>query len=129
MLFSDRLEILNPGTLPKGWTAERLLRTHDSKARNLAIAQALNWAGYVEKSGNGTESIVRRCLDAGLPKPEYHPDNVDYKVIIWRNPAWMGAVRAQLGRSQGAVATGEMFNLVGGIRIEAERDCCRGENA
>ncbi len=31
-------------------------------------------------------------------------------------------------RSRGAVATGEMFDLVGGIRIEAERDCCRGEN-
>ena len=103
MLFSDRLEILNPGTLPKGWTAERLLRTHDSKARNLTIAQALNWAGYVEKSGNGTESIVRRCLEAGLPKPEYHPDNVDFKVIIWRNPARVGQVGAQLGPSQGAV--------------------------
>ena len=38
-------------------------------------------------------------------------------------------VEAQSGRSQGAVATGEMFDLVGGIRIEAERDCCRGENA
>ena len=103
MLFSDRLEILNPGTLPKGWTAERLFRTHDSKARNLTIAQALNWAGYVEKSGNGTESIVRRCLDAGLPKPEYHPDNVDFKAVIWRNPARLGPVGAQSGRSQGAV--------------------------
>ncbi len=103
MLFSDRLEILNPGTLPKGWTAERLLRTHDSKARNLTIAQALNWAGYVEKSGNGTESIVRRCMDAGLPKPEYHPDNVDFKVIIWRNPARLGPVGVQSGRSRGAV--------------------------
>ena len=79
-------------------------------------------------------------MDAGLPKPEYHPDNVDFKVIIWRDPARLGpvgvqlgrsrgAVRAQSGRSQGAVATGEMFDLVGGIRIEAERDCCRGENA
>ncbi len=101
MLFSDRLEILNPGTLPKGWTAERLLRTHDSKARNLTLAQALNWAGYVEKSGNGTESIVRRCLDAGLPKPEYHPDNVDFKVVIWRNPDRLRSGNAQSGSSQG----------------------------
>jgi predicted HTH transcriptional regulator len=103
MLFSDRLEILNPGTLPKGWTAERLLRTHDSKARNLTIAQALNWAGYVEKSGNGTESIVRRCLEVGLPKPEYHPDNVDFKAVIWRNPGRLGLVGTQLGRSQDSV--------------------------
>ena len=34
---------------------------------------------------------------------EYHPDNVDFKVIIWRNPARLGPVGAQLGRSQGAV--------------------------
>ena len=117
MLFSDRLEILNPGTLPKGWTAERLLRTHDSKARNLTIAQALNWAGYVEKSGNGTESIVRRCLDAGLPKPEYHPDNVDFKVIIWRNPVRVGPVGAQSGPSQGPVRdqsqNGSACNTIG----------------
>ena len=126
MLFSDRLEILNPGTLPKGWTAERLLRTHDSKARNLTIAQALNWAGYVEKSGNGTESIVRRCMDAGLPKPEYHPDNVDFKVIIWRNPVRVGPVGAQSGPSQGSVAERQclqyyrariLSEIVGGGRL------------
>ena len=95
MLFRNRLEIINPGTLPKGWTVERLLRTHDSKARNLVLAQALNWAGYVEKSGNGTEAIVRRCVQSGLKTPEYHPDNADFKVIIWR--------RAQSGHSQGTV--------------------------
>ena len=124
MLFRDRLEIINPGPLPKGWTVERLLKTHESKSRNLVLAQALNWAGYVEKSGNGTEAIVRRCIEEGLPPPEYHPDNVDFKTIIWRNPNRMdkmpeygdglvhgkaqsgpsqGPVRAQSGRSQGAV--------------------------
>ena len=123
MLFSDRLEILNPGTLPKGWTAERLLRTHDSKARNLTIAQALNWAGYVEKSGNGTESIVRRCLDAGLPKPEYHPDNVDFKVIIWRDPARLGPVGAQLGSSQGAVGA-QLGRSQGAVRAQSPREKC-----
>ena len=103
MLFSDRLEIINPGTLPKGWTADKLLKTHDSKARNLTLAQALNWAGYVEKSGNGTESIVRRCLEAGLPKPQYLPDNVDFKAIIWRNPKRLGPVGTKSGLSQGSV--------------------------
>ncbi len=104
MLFRNRLEIINPGTLPKGWTVERLLRTHDSKARNLVLAQALNWAGYVEKSGNGTEAIVRRCVQSGLKTPEYHPDNADFKVIIWRRAQLghsQGTVRAQSGHSQG----------------------------
>lgn len=101
MLFSDRLEILNPGTLPRGWTADRLLKTHDSKARNLALAQALNWAGFVEKSGNGTEAIVRRCVEAGLPAPEYLPDNVDFKVVIWRSAARRGGAGAQSRPNQG----------------------------
>ena len=123
MLFSDRLEILNPGMLPKGWTAERLLRTHDSKARNLTIAQALNWAGYVEKSGNGTESIVRRCLEVGLPKPEYHPDNVDFKAVIWRNPGRLGPVGTQLGRSQGAVGA-QSGRSQGAVRAQSPREAC-----
>ena len=41
MLFRDRLEIMNPGTLPRGWTAETLLTTHESVARNKVIAKAL----------------------------------------------------------------------------------------
>ena len=114
------------GSLLKGRTAERLLRTHESKSRNLTLAQALNWAGYVEKSGNGTESIVRRCLDAGLPKPEYHPDNVDFRVIIWRNPVRVGPVGAQSGPSQGSVAERQclqyyrariLSEIVGGGRL------------
>lgn len=104
MLFRNRLEIINPGPLPKGWTVDRLLHTHDSKARNLVLAQALNWAGYVEKSGNGTEAIVRRCVQCGLRTPEYHPDNTDFKVIIWRRAQsghGQGTVRAQSGHSKG----------------------------
>ena len=53
----------------------------------------------------------------------------DRDVFAAKHSVPKGLVGAQLGRSQGAVATGEMFNLVGGIRIEAERDCCRDENA
>ena len=49
------------------------------------------------------ESIVRRCLEVGLPKPEYHPDNVDFKAVIWRNPGRLGLVGAQSGPSQSTV--------------------------
>ena len=84
MLFRNRLEIINPGSLPKGWTVKKLLETHDSRSPNLTIAQALNWAGFVEKSGNGTESIISLCTEQGLKSPEYFADNVDFKAIVWR---------------------------------------------
>ena len=84
MLFRDRLEVLNPGTLPRGWTAANLLQTHDSKPHNGILATAMQWAGYVEKSGYGTEDIVRKCKAWGLREPEYHPSAVDFRLVLWR---------------------------------------------
>ena len=84
MLFRNRLEVLNPGTLPRGWTAENLLQPHDSKPHNGILATAMQWAGYVEKSGYGTEDIVRKCKDWGLQVPEYHPSSVDFRLVLWR---------------------------------------------
>ena len=85
MLFRDRLEVLNPGTLPRGWTAANLLQTHDSKPHNGILATAMQWAGYVEKSGYGTEDIVRKCKAWGLREPEYHPSTVDFRLVLWRH--------------------------------------------
>ena len=84
MLFRDRLEIINPGTLPRGWTAANLLQTHDSKPHNGILATAMQWGGYVEKSGYGTEDIVRKCKAWGLREPEYHPSDVDFRLVLWR---------------------------------------------
>lgn len=71
----DRLEIMNPGTLPPGWTAETLLATHESIPRNKVIAKPLDWAGYVERSGHGTEFIIEKCEAQGLSTPQYKPDS------------------------------------------------------
>ena len=84
MLFRDRLEIMNPGTLPRGWTAETLLTTHESIARNKVIAKALDWAGYVERSGHGTEFIIEKCEAQGLATPQYKLDAAIFHTIIWR---------------------------------------------
>lgn len=87
MVFRDRVEIINPGTLPKGWTAEMLTRTHHSEPRNTCIAKALNWAGYVERSGNGTESILARCAEYELKTPEFKVGTADFRATIWRRSA------------------------------------------
>ena len=41
--------------------------THESVARNKVIAKALDWAGYVERSGHGTEFIIEKCEAQGRP--------------------------------------------------------------
>ena len=110
MLFRDRLEIMNPGTLPRGWTAATLLTTHESVARNKVIAKALDWAGYVERSGHGTEFIIEKCEAQGLATPQYKPDPAIFHTIIWRKTekvhqvgGAMDGVEAQSGPSQGQV--------------------------
>ena len=106
MLFRDRLEIMNPGTLPRGWTAETLLTTHESVARNKVIAKALDWAGYVERSGHGTEFIIEKCEAQGLATPQYKPDSAIFHTIIWRKTETVhqvGGVRDKSGTRQGQV--------------------------
>ena len=102
MLFRDRLEVLNPGTLPRGWTAANLLQTHDSKPHNGILATAMQWAGYVEKSGYGTEDIVRKCKAWGLRVPEYHPSAVDFRLVLWRKE-----VKEPCDSTQGGGGAGE----------------------
>ena len=97
MLFRDRLEVLNPGTLPRGWTAANLLQTHDSKPHNGILATAMQWGGYVEKSGYGTEDIVRKCKAWGLREPEYHPSSVDFRLVLWRQEIKGSCDFTQLG--------------------------------
>ena len=84
MLFRDRLEIINPGPLPKGMTVEDLYRTHDSIPRNGLIARAMSWTSYVEKSGSGTGEILDKCVEYGLARPEFDPTAGFFKTVIWR---------------------------------------------
>ena len=71
MLFADRLEIMNPGRLPPSLTIEQLKQPHASVPGNPLIAAPLYLNQYIEQSGTGTLDMTRRCLDAGLPEPEF----------------------------------------------------------
>lgn len=106
MLFRDRLEIMNPGTLPRGWTAATLLTTHESVARNKVIAKALDWAGYVERSGHGTEFIIEKCEAQGLATPQYKPDPAIFHAIIWRKTTELAVNQARPTSPAGGVVGG-----------------------
>jgi predicted HTH transcriptional regulator len=59
MLFSDRLEIWNPGSLPLGWTTLKLKQLHTSVPANPLIAEPMYLAGFIERLGTGTIDFVR----------------------------------------------------------------------
>lgn len=76
-LFDNRLEISNPGGLPKGLKVEDFGKR--TLARNPLIAALLNRAKYIEKLGTGIQRMRQLMVDAGLPEPEFNFD--DFFVI------------------------------------------------
>ena len=71
MLFSDRLEVRNPGRLLPPLTLEELRVAHNSVPGNPLLAEPLYLAEYIERMGTGTLDMIRRCVEAGLPEPEF----------------------------------------------------------
>lgn len=78
MLFKDRLEVWNPGTLPPELSIETLKNNHGSYPRNPLIADALYYAHYIERMGTGIEDIVKKCLKLGLPEPTFVNKAIEY---------------------------------------------------
>ena len=85
MLFTDRLEIWNPGLLPPSLTLERLRQAHGSVPANPLLAEPMYLAGYIERMGTGTQDMIRRCAEAGLPEPEFTVSD-GFRTIIRRPP-------------------------------------------
>jgi len=83
MLFRDRLEVWNPGTLPYGLTVQKLHGPHKSLPANPLLADPMYWNGYIEKVGTGTEDIINKCREYGLKTPEFYQEE-DFRVVLWR---------------------------------------------
>jgi len=84
-LFTDRLEVWNPGTLPGTLTLESLHVDHPSVPFNPLLAEALYLVRYIEKAGSGTQRIIELCVHAGLPAPTFEVRNGSFILTLWRD--------------------------------------------
>ncbi len=84
-VFSDRIEVRNPGSLPPDLTFEDLKVKHSSRPRNHRIAKPLYLAHYIEKIGYGTTQMITGCREAGLPEPEFAQSGGEFVVTLWRD--------------------------------------------
>lgn len=85
MVFSDRLEVWNPGQLPPGLTPEWLRAPHSSIPKNPLIADPLFLAHYIEKAGTGSLDMIRLCRESGLPEPDFEQRGNQFVVTLWRD--------------------------------------------
>lgn len=74
-IYSDCLEIVNSGTLPKGITPEMLSLQHQSILRNPDIANAFYLIHYIEAAGSGTLRILDACKRIGAHLPIWTTDD------------------------------------------------------
>jgi predicted HTH transcriptional regulator len=114
MLFADRLEIWNPGTLPESLTLEKLRLPHGSVPANPLLAEPLYLTKYIERMGTGIRDMIRRCREAGLTEPEFFLTDGFVAVIRRQAPP--------ISRKTTSEVTGEVTGEVRKLLL-----VCRGE--
>jgi len=91
-VFNNRVEISNPGGLPKGLKPEDFGKR--TLARNPLMAALLNRAKYIEKLGTGIQRIRQEMTAAGLPEPDFHFDG--FFTITMRRYNFKEALKIEL---------------------------------
>jgi predicted HTH transcriptional regulator len=138
MLFKDRLEIWNPGSLPPTLTLEKLRGPHASVPHNPLLAEPMYLTKYIERMGTGIRDMIHRCRKAGLPEPEIRIDAGSFVLTIRRkapesgdqpelrarprtdpvtdpvtDPAILPVERVVLALSQGEMAPSTLWECLG----------------
>jgi len=76
-LFSDRLEVQNPGGLAGGVTVDNIV--YEQYTRNPHIVRLLEDYGYVERRGLGVDEMIAAMERAGLTPPKFE----DRRTSFW----------------------------------------------
>jgi len=86
MVFLDRVEIWNSGTLPEDLNVEDLKKPHASHPNNPLLAGTLYLSDYIQQAGSGTLEMVKQCRAQGTPEPEFVLiRNVEFRTILPRD--------------------------------------------
>ena len=81
-IFSDRLEIQNPGMLPLGFTLENF-KSGGSRIRNRVIARVFSELTFMEEWGSGYKRILSACHADGYPEPIWQELGTFFRVTFY----------------------------------------------
>jgi len=83
-IYSDRIEIYNPGTFPDGLEPESFISGKEkSIKRNPVLAQLMYYSKDIESFGTGLKRIKDTCKDAGI-RVEFQQLKRGFSVIFYR---------------------------------------------
>ena len=83
-VFDDRVEIENPGILPRGITPENIKQSHASHPYNPLVATVLFKTAFLENWGSGIGRIIDACHAQGVPEPKYEQSGGFVKIIFMK---------------------------------------------
>ena len=104
MIFADRIEVWNSGSLPKELTVEDLKKPHTSFPANPFLANVMYLADYAQRAGSGTIEMVTQCKAHNAPEPEFVLiRGLEFRAILARD-IFTDGVLAKLGLNQRQLA-------------------------
>ncbi len=122
MVFLDRVEIWNSGTLPGNLKVEDLKKPHSSHPSNTTLANVLYFGDYIQQVGSGTTEMVRQCKEHGLPEPEFvSVRNLEFKTILPRDMFTEVALQ-QLGLNERQLRAVKMIKEKGHLTNKEYRE-------
>ena len=110
-LYADRIEVISPGSLPKGVTLTDL--GHKSLRRNPLVADLLHRIDFIEKAGTGIRRIRDGAKAVDCPEPEFKADS--FVTVTFRpNPEVRQAAGGELAPNPEVTgeATGQVTDQV-----------------
>lgn len=111
-IYTDRIEVVSPGSLPKGMTLADL--GSKSVRRNALIADLLHRIDFIEKAGTGIRRIREEAQAGGYPEPGFEANG--FVTAIFRpNPGVRAMATAQSTRGVGtklALSRHQFLNLL-----------------
>jgi ATP-dependent DNA helicase RecG len=81
-IYDDRIEISNPGGLPKGLSKEELGTR--SVRRNPLIADLLHRIAFIEKAGTGIRRMIEDARKHKCPEPKFKVNGF-FTATFWPN--------------------------------------------
>jgi ATP-dependent DNA helicase RecG len=83
-IFSNRIEIYNPGAFPEGLTPEDYINGSESSVqRNPLLAKIMYYSKDIERFGTGLRKIAQECEGANV-KYEFHRGKLGFTVVFYR---------------------------------------------
>lgn len=132
-VFSDRVEVWNPGELLPPLTPAGLRAPHSSLSRNPRICEALFLARYIEKFGTGTLMMIRESRAHSLPEPAFDQRPGEFIASLgrdWLTPQVLARFRLNerqrqsldYVRAHGSITSAAHQHLTSATRKTATRD-------